>query len=75
MKIEKQIFNLGLGAALLLVTSACGNSSNQEKVSTEKTVSVLGVVVGEQQDKLEAALAPFEAVSYTHLTLPTKRIV
>ena len=59
MKIEKQILNLGLGIALLLTTSACGGSSDQE-VSTEKTVSVLGVVVGEQQDKLEAALAPFE---------------
>ena len=60
MKIEKQIVNLGLSAALLLVTNACGSSPNQEQGSTEKSVSVLGVVVGEQQDKLEAALAPFE---------------
>lgn len=41
---------------LLLLTSCNGTSTE----SAENTVTVLGVVVGEQQEKLEQALAPFE---------------
>lgn len=47
-----------------LLLTACG--SGQESTSGDAaspTVSVLGVVVGEQQAKLEAALAPFEAAT------------
>ncbi len=61
MKIVKPIFNLSLGLSLCIVATACGSNTGQEQSSeTTKTVTVLGVVVGEQQKKLEAALAPFE---------------
>ena len=61
MKIAKQIFSLSLGLTLSLAMVSC-QSDTEEASSTQgtKTVTVLGVVVGEQQDKLEAALAPFE---------------
>ncbi len=45
-----------LGVSLLGLTACTGGGSDSDK----KTVKVLGVVVGEQQDRLEAALAPFE---------------
>lgn len=44
-----------LGVSLLGLTACNGGGS-----SDKKTVKVLGVVVGDQQDKLEAALVPFE---------------
>ena len=60
MKV-KQALSLGLGLTLSIVVTACSNNTGEETASeASKTVTVLGVVVGEQQDKLEAALAPFE---------------
>ncbi len=49
---------LATGLSLTLLT-ACGSGGGDG--SNSNTVTVLGVVVGEQQEKLEAALAPFEA--------------
>ena len=60
MKV-KQALSLGFGLTLSIVVTACGsNTGEQTSSEASKTVTVLGVVVGEQQDKLEAALAPFE---------------
>ena len=48
-------------ALSLLLLSACGGGRQSvDSGSRAKTVTVLGVVVGEQQEKLEKALAPFE---------------
>jgi alpha-glucoside transport system substrate-binding protein len=47
-----------LGISLLSLT-ACGDSSESGGAG-ERTVTILGVVVGEQQDRLEEALVPFE---------------
>lgn len=60
MKVVKQIFKLSLGLSFCIVVTACGGNTEDQQSSATKTVTVLGVVVGEQQDKLEAALAPFE---------------
>lgn len=62
MKLLKQIFSLSLGITLTSTITACGNGGEEQSSSpsSAKTVTVLGVVVGEQQEKLEAALAPFE---------------
>ncbi|NJM97696.1 MAG: carbohydrate ABC transporter substrate-binding protein [Phormidesmis sp. RL_2_1] len=54
--LNRLALRIVLGSALLLA----GCNSNQP-AATENTVTVLGVIVGEQQDKLEQALAPFEA--------------
>ncbi|MEO0867229.1 MAG: ABC transporter substrate-binding protein [Cyanobacteria bacterium J06642_11] len=51
---------LWLAIAALLTLSACGGGNEGASESAEKTVTILGVVVGEQQEKLEAALQPFE---------------
>ena len=50
-----RLVGLALGSIFLL--SSCASTSTE---SPENTVTVLGVVVGEQQEKLEQALAPFE---------------
>ena len=47
--------------SVLLLTACGGNQSADGGNNGTPTVTVLGVVVGEQQDKLEQALAPFEA--------------
>ena len=61
MRIVKRIYQLSLGLAICSVITACGsNTEQQQSAAGKKTVTVLGVVVGEQQDKLESALAPFE---------------
>lgn len=61
-----------LKSVLLLSTlsllTACGSGGESGGDASgggegDKTVSILGVVVGEQQEKLEAALAPFEAAT------------
>ena len=51
---------LWLSVAALLMLSACGGGGDGSGESSESTVTVLGVIVGEQQEKLEAALQPFE---------------
>lgn len=53
------LFCLGLSVSFL---AACdgGQPTAEDEAGGSGTVSVLGVVVGEQQEKLEAALAPFE---------------
>ncbi|TVP67035.1 MAG: carbohydrate ABC transporter substrate-binding protein [Leptolyngbya sp. LCM1.Bin17] len=55
-----QMVTLGLSLSLL---SACNGNQTQTDpdASGPGTVTILGVVVGEQQDRLAAALAPFEA--------------
>ncbi|TVQ19284.1 MAG: carbohydrate ABC transporter substrate-binding protein [Leptolyngbya sp. DLM2.Bin15] len=55
-------YSLGLTVGLsLFLLSACNGASQQPDSGSEaRTVTILGVVVGEQQDKLEQALAPFE---------------
>ncbi|MEM9978447.1 MAG: ABC transporter substrate-binding protein, partial [Cyanobacteria bacterium P01_D01_bin.2] len=51
-----------LWLSALLALSACGGGGGDgASESAEQTVTVLGVIVGEQQEKLEAALEPFEA--------------
>ena len=50
---------LGLSIAALLALSAC-NGGDGASDGAEQTVTVLGVIVGEQQEKFEAALKPFE---------------
>lgn len=55
----KWCVQLVLGISLLGLT-ACGSDNGDSSTPEEGTVTVLGVVVGEQQEKLEAALAPFE---------------
>ncbi|MGB3299524.1 MAG: ABC transporter substrate-binding protein [Phormidesmis sp.] len=64
------IKKIAFALAIALPLSSCSQSDNGKGPGTEasppagskgsKTVSVLGVVVGDQQAKLEAALAPFE---------------
>ena len=59
--ITRSPISLPLAAALTvssLALSGCGGSADPE--AEANTVTILGVVVGEQQEKLEAALAPFE---------------
>jgi alpha-glucoside transport system substrate-binding protein len=56
----------GLSVVLSLSFLAACDSNQQandgeEGAGNSETVTVLGVIVGEQQEKLEAALEPFEA--------------
>ena len=51
---------LWLSIAALLILSACDGGGDGASESSANTVTVLGVIVGEQQEKLEAALQPFE---------------
>ena len=51
---------LWLSMAALVMVSACGGGGDGASESADKTVTILGVIVGEQQEKLEAALRPFE---------------
>ncbi|MGB7086210.1 MAG: hypothetical protein WBD47_11705, partial [Phormidesmis sp.] len=51
----KPVLGLTVGSTLLL--SGC---NSEQPSSAENTVTILGVIVGEQQEKLEQALAPFE---------------
>jgi alpha-glucoside transport system substrate-binding protein len=53
-------FALGLAMALLLLIWSCSHRQTAV-VAPPPTVTVLGIVEGEQQTKLEQALAPFEA--------------
>lgn len=61
MKNSQRIFGFGLfPAALISLTLLVGcQSANEESDSTKKQVTILGVIIGEQQRKLEQALAPF----------------
>ncbi len=61
MKNSQTTFGLGLfSAALISLTLLVGcQSANEESDSSKKQVTILGVIVGEQQRKLEEALAPF----------------
>ena len=49
-------FSLAVG--ILLFLSGCGQAQDQQ---IKRTVTILGVIEGEQQQKFEKALAPFEA--------------
>ncbi len=51
---------LWLSIAALLMLTACRGGGDGVSDSAEQTVTVLGVIVGEQQEKFEAALKPFE---------------
>ncbi|MBE9140140.1 carbohydrate ABC transporter substrate-binding protein [Nodosilinea sp. LEGE 07088] len=55
-----QLCCLGLSVSFL---AACDGGQQTTEGEASGTVSILGVVVGEQQEKLEAALAPFEAAT------------
>lgn len=48
-------------ATLAGAIAACDGQSGDNQGGDPNTVTVLGVVIGEQQEKLEQALAPFEA--------------
>jgi alpha-glucoside transport system substrate-binding protein len=48
-------------AGLTTILTACDGNPNATGDSESGTVTILGVVIGEQQEKLEQALAPFEA--------------
>ncbi len=54
-KLSYRLIGTVLGSLFLL--TSCNSTSDE---SAENTVTVLGVIVGEQQEKLEQALAPFE---------------
>ncbi len=58
--MDKLIYRAALPLALGFAIASCGGSSS-DSAGGDNTVTILGVVVGEQQAKLEAALAPFEA--------------
>lgn len=56
-------WSIGLVLALSAPLAACNNAQTEGGTggdAGDRTVTVLGVIVGEQQDKLEQALAPFE---------------
>ena len=48
---------MGLTLASSLLLTGCDRAGTEQ---AENTVTILGVIVGEQQQKLEQALAPFE---------------
>lgn len=56
----KQPVLLTLLAGLTLIAACGGDGDTSQFGNEQSTVTILGVVVGEQQAKLEAALAPFE---------------
>ena len=60
--MKKTIFRFLIGASLLALVYGC---SEQKKVTSSEGINI-GVILG--------FTGPI-AVSYTHLTLPTKRIV
>ena len=53
-----------LASSLALMLFACQSSTNTSDNSSsseaKKTVTILGVIIGEQQEKFEKAIAPFE---------------
>lgn len=61
MNNQRRLYPLIGLLGLSLAASACGGTDNAGDSGSEAgTVTILGVVIGEQQEKLEAALAPFE---------------
>lgn len=60
--LRRHLSQIGaIGLSLSFLAACDGNQTETgAAVGGEGTVTVLGVVVGEQQEKLEAALAPFE---------------
>ena len=66
MKNSQRTSQLGLfaaafiGLALLVGCQPANDESKSSSGSTKKQVTILGVMVGEQQRKLEQALAPFK---------------
>ncbi|MEO1592638.1 MAG: ABC transporter substrate-binding protein [Cyanobacteria bacterium J06632_22] len=56
-------WKVSLSLLLLTALAACNGSQTSEEADgadQDRTVTILGVIVGEQQAKLEQALAPFE---------------
>ncbi|MEO0755428.1 MAG: ABC transporter substrate-binding protein [Cyanobacteria bacterium J06648_16] len=53
---------VGLGMLLTIPLAGCNGAGTEEagEAAGDRTVTILGVIVGEQQAKLEQALAPFE---------------
>ncbi len=68
LRIAQPAKRLALGLCIALPLYSCSQSSSETapsanrpaEASSGSTVTVLGVIVGEQQAKLEAAFAPFE---------------
>ncbi len=57
------IYRSALAAGLALLLGACDgqeNTTGSEGGESSGTVTIMGVIVGEQQEKFEAAIAPFE---------------
>ena len=48
-----------LSGSLLVGCQSANDPSNNSNSSSNKQVTILGVIIGEQQRKLEQALAPF----------------
>ena len=59
-----------ISLAVLVSAASAPQNSSQHKVLFEKAKFTM-----ETKGDLKGAIGLFEAVSYTHLTLPTKRIV
>ena len=47
----------------------------RKEIANEKTILIGTIKPGETDELIEEHLSELEPVSYTHLTLPTKRIV
>lgn len=61
MKRSRPYLTMMAIAGLTWAIAACNGQNAETGDGDANTVTVLGVVIGEQQEKLEQALAPFEA--------------
>ena len=62
--------------SILIFFSGCETIKKKSDEIAEKENERLSLFIGKNSDDLKSELGnPTDAVSYTHLTLPTKRIV
>ena len=72
----KQHFRLGFAALVLAPYTAEAQNANPIVLPTVEVVGVSPVAgSGIDPDKIPSSSSTMRSVSYTHLTLPTKRIV